>query len=99
MVERSLSIRVTGIDAPYFQNESHFFNDNHYLQKIYCILKFLTIKFSANKKKIFIVADEANKTSVRYLSIGDVAQMAERSLSMREVRGSMPRISKILVTP
>ncbi|CAJ1973267.1 unnamed protein product [Sphenostylis stenocarpa] len=29
-------------------------------------------------------------------SIGDVAQMVERSLSMREVRGSIPRISIIL---
>ena len=27
---------------------------------------------------------------------GDVAQMVERSLSMREVRGSIPRISNIL---
>jgi hypothetical protein len=26
--------------------------------------------------------------------IGDVAQMVERSLSMREVRGSIPRISR-----
>ena len=91
-------MRVTRIDAQHLHNKGHSLNDNHHLQIIYCILKFL-IKFSANKKKIFIVADEANKTSVRYLSIGDVAQMAERSLSMREVRGSMPRVSKILVTP
>ena len=28
------------------------------------------------------------------LQQGDVAQMVERSLSMREVRGSIPRISK-----
>ena len=27
---------------------------------------------------------------------GDVAQMVERSLSMREVRGSIPRISKLI---
>jgi hypothetical protein len=27
---------------------------------------------------------------------GDVAQMVERSLSMREVRGSIPRISNLL---
>jgi hypothetical protein len=28
---------------------------------------------------------------------GDVAQMVERSLSMREVRGSIPRFSKFLL--
>ena len=28
---------------------------------------------------------------------GDVAQMVERSLSMREVRGSIPRISTIFI--
>ena len=33
-----------------------------------------------------------------FKSYGDVAQMVERSLSMREVRGSMPRISKSRVT-
>ena len=27
------------------------------------------------------------------MQVGDVAQMVERSLSMREVRGSIPRIS------
>ena len=30
---------------------------------------------------------------------GDVAQMVERSLSMREVRGSMPRISNFSEEP
>ena len=34
------------------------------------------------------------KPSSTVLNYGDVAQMVERSLCMREVRGSMPRISK-----
>ena len=34
----------------------------------------------------------------RFLN-GDVAQMVERSLSMREVRGSTPRISNFLEEP
>ena len=34
------------------------------------------------------------KASSKVEEYGDVAQMVERSLSMREVRGSMPRISK-----
>ena len=34
------------------------------------------------------------KASSNLEEYGDVAQMVERSLSMREVRGSMPRISK-----
>ena len=34
------------------------------------------------------------KASSKLQEYGDVAQMVERSLSMREVRGSMPRISK-----
>ena len=38
------------------------------------------------------------KASSTVLSHGDVALMVERSLSMREVRGSMPRISKSRVT-
>ena len=38
------------------------------------------------------------KASSTVLNHGDVAQMVERSLSMREVRGSMPRISKDRVT-
>ena len=38
------------------------------------------------------------KASSTVLNHGDVAQKVERSLSMREVRGSMPRISKSRVT-
>ena len=34
------------------------------------------------------------KASSTVINHGDVAQMVERSLCMREVRGSMPRISK-----
>ena len=38
------------------------------------------------------------KASSTVLNYGDVAQMVERSLCMREVRGSMPRISKTKAT-
>ena len=38
------------------------------------------------------------KTSSTVINHGDVAQMVERSLSMREVPGLMPRISKSRVT-
>ena len=34
------------------------------------------------------------KASSTVINHGDVAQMVERSLSVREVRGAMPRISK-----
>ena len=53
----ALHARATGIDAPHLQNKSHLSNGNHYLQIIYCILNFLTSRFSANEKKKFIVAD------------------------------------------
>ena len=53
----ALHARGTGIDAPHLQNKSHSSNGNHYLQIIYCILKFLTSRISANEKKKFIVAD------------------------------------------
>jgi hypothetical protein len=33
-----------------------------------------------------------------YSQVGDVAQMVERSLSMREVRGSIPCISKFFLS-
>ena len=38
------------------------------------------------------------KASTTVINHGDVAQMVERSLSMREVRCSMPHISKSRVT-
>ena len=38
------------------------------------------------------------KASSTVINHGDVAQMVERSLTMREVRGLMPRISKSRVT-
>ena len=53
----ALHARGTGIDAPHLQRYSHSSNGNHYLQIIYCILKFLTSRFSANEKKNFLVAD------------------------------------------
>ena len=42
-----------------------------------------------NKRETYIY----NHFTVVEYHIGDVAQMVERSLSMREVRGSIPRIS------
>ena len=85
-------MRGTGINAPDLQNLSHSSNGNHYLMIIYCILKFLTSRFSANEKKNF--ADQAKKNSARFDSNGDVCQMVERSLIKPEVRGAIPRISK-----
>ena len=55
-----------------------------FLKKKYCILKLLNrSRLSATKK--LIVATE-NETYAIDLNIGDVAQMVERSLCMREVR-------------
>ena len=39
-----------------------------------------------------------SKASSTTLNHGDVAQMVDRALSMRELRGSIPRISKTRVT-
>ena len=44
-----------------------------------------------NRKKAYSVVSIIDKK--RLEPSGDVAQMVERSLSMREVRGSIPRIS------
>ena len=41
---------------------------------------------------LFIIGYNINKVTFQTAN-GDVAQMVERSLSMREVRGSIPRIS------
>ena len=50
---RALALHAigTGIDVPHLQNKSNSPNSKHYLQIIYCILKFLTSRFSANEKK------------------------------------------------
>ena len=44
---------------------------------------------------VYIIYKMANLTSglESHVTFGGVAQMVERSLSMREVRGSMPRTS------
>ena len=55
-------------------------------------MKYLPIKF------ITSCLPTETKASSTTLNHGDVAQMVERSLSMREVRGSMPGISKTRVT-
>ena len=58
MVERSLSMREVRLSMPRIsKNFSHSPNGNYYLQIIYCILKFLTRRFSANEKKNCIIAD------------------------------------------
>ena len=51
-----------------------------------------------SKKNLTSCLPTETKASSTVLNHGDVAQMVERSLSMREVRGSMPRISKSRVT-
>ena len=58
MVERLLCMReVRGAMPRIFKTRATHQKGNHYLQIIYCILKFLTSRFSANEKKKFIVAD------------------------------------------
>ena len=51
-----------------------------------------------SKKNFNLLFADWNKASSTVINYGDVAQIVERSLSMREVRGSMPRISKSRVT-
>ena len=47
-----------------------------------------------SKKNFNLLFANWNKASSTVLNYGDVAQMVESLLCMREVRGSMPRISK-----
>ena len=46
------------------------------------------------KHKICVMRCGMDVKSYHCISGGELAQMVERSLSMREVRGSMPRFSK-----
>ena len=65
----------------------------NFLQKILNI-EILYKKYLPRKTLTSCLATE-RKASSTIFNHGDVAQMVERSLSMREVRGSMPRISKL----
>ena len=65
-----------------------------FLKKNYCILKLNRSRLLP--KKNLIVATEKETYAIDPNN-GDVAQMVERSLSMREVRGSMPRIYRVAV--
>ena len=65
-----------------------------FLKKNYCILKLNRSRLSA--KKNLIVATEKETYAID-CNNGDVAQMVERSLSIREVRGSMHRIPRAAV--
>ena len=67
-----------------------------FLKKNYCKLKLNRSRLSA--KKNLIVATEKETYAID-LNNGDVAQMIERSRRMREVRGSMPRISNTSDNP
>ena len=49
---------------------------------------------SYQKHKTCVMRCEMVDKSYHSISGGELAQMVERSLSMREVRGSMPRFSK-----
>ena len=49
-------------------------------------------------RKIVTSCLPETKASTTVQNYGDVAQMVERSLSMREVRRAMPRISKTRAT-
>ena len=55
-------------------------------------------KTTENWSLIQDIPSTETKASTTVLNYGDVAQMVERSLCMRGVRGSMPRISKSRAT-
>ena len=59
-----------------------------------CVLLAGAFKTKINEMKIEkrIILYKSNR---RQFSFGDVAQMVERPLCMREVRGSIPRISTL----
>ena len=53
------------------------------------------IQETPSKKKFASCSPTETKDSSTVLNHWDVAQMVESSLSMREVRGSIPRISEV----
>ena len=63
----------------------------------------MSSKFRHVLKKIILKKNEESKhldhfNSYKRLSSGELAQMVERSLRMREARGSMPRFSILFLT-
>ena len=88
MVERSLCMQEVRVSMPR-------------ISKTFLRIRQFCFLFAHNEKKLtprykwktdisWILFKASSKLEV----YGDVAQTVERSLSMREVRGSMPRISK-----
>ena len=87
MVERSLSMREVRERCP--ASPKHFWGfDNCFLFADY------EEKLTPRYKWKLIFHELCSEASSKLEEYGDVAQMVERSLSMWEVRGSMPRISK-----
>ena len=90
MVERSLSMREVRGSMPRisksFLRIRQFFLVADYGEK-------LTPRYKWN----LIFHELCSEARSKRNHYGDVAQMVERSLSMREVRGSMPRISKTIL--
>ena len=88
MVERSLCMREVRGSMPRISKNFWGFDNS-----IWCLLIMgRNWQLVTNRKLIY--HGFCSEASSKLKGYGDVAQMVERSIRMREVRGSMPRISK-----
>ena len=89
MVERSLCMREVRGSMPRISKTFWGFDNS-----IWCLLIMgRNWQLLTNRKLIY--HGFCSEASSKLEGYGDVAQMVERSLRMREVRGSKPRVSKI----
>ena len=79
--------RGTGIDAPHLQTFLRF-------RQFYFVLADNGKNWQLVTNRKLIIHEFFSEASSKLEEYGNVAEMVERSLCMREVRGSMPRISK-----
>ena len=89
-----------------FQSKLVFLRSTHFSKsraRLSIILKFSIIlfrfEFTSNERKLYFIKNRSWKLHWPfrwYLRTGGVAQMVERSLSMREVPGSIPGASKTI---
>ena len=91
MVERSLSMREVRDRCPASPKQFWGFDNSD----LYLLIMGRNWQLVTNGKLIF--HELCSEASSKLEEYGDVAQIVERSLSMREVRGSMPRISKTIL--
>ena len=88
MVQRSLCMREVRASMPRISKPFWGFDNS-----IWCLLIMgRNWQLVTNRKLIY--HGFCSEVSSKLKGYGDVAQMVERPLRMREVRGSMPRISK-----